>query len=246
MKKAVLLLLIASVLVMAGTSKKAPSKKGSSTKVNTTEVVEEVQPEVTEPAEAPASDSTASKQESSYTDSTYTFYIHPMNFIAPYSHFWAGVCVPDGVTDYPSFNLSFEWKLMEKISLMSMPHYVRVDRSDDGYKIHDIGLQESFRLYGVGGERWRYFQAGLLLSHLHVNTDDAGDFDGWLWGFMFNAGVKLILNDGQGFWGRFALSLDVGAGYAWVGDFDASRKGSWFEMDKGIVIDVNVAFGFQI
>ena len=182
MKKAVLLLLIASVLVMAGTSKKTPSKKSSSAKVKSTEVVENVQPEATAPAEVPASDSTALKNESpSYTDSTYTFYIHPMNFIAPYSHFWAGVCVPDGVTDYPSLNFSFEWKLMEKISLMSMPHYVRVDRSDDGYKIHDIGLQESFRLYGVGGERWRFFQAGLLLSHLHVNTNDAGDFDGWLW-----------------------------------------------------------------
>jgi len=245
MKKAVLLLLATSVLTMAGTSKSLP-KKGSTAKTEPKETVETVQPADPEVVES-VSDSTASaKDEASFTDSTFTLYIHPMNFIAPYSHFWAGVNVPNGITDYPSFNLSFEWKLIEKISLMSMPHYVRVDRSDDDYKIYDIGLQESFRLYGVGGERWRFFQAGMLLSHLHVDTDDAGDFDGWLWGFMFNAGVKMILNDGEGFLGRFALSLDVGAGYTWVSDFDASRKGSWFELDKGIVIDVNVAFGFQI
>lgn len=245
MKKAVLLLLATSVLTMAGTSKSL-LKKGSTAKTEPKETVETVQPADPEVVES-VSDSTASaKDEASFTDSTFTLYIHPMNFIAPYSHFWAGVNVPNGITDYPSFNLSFEWKLIEKISLMSMPHYVRVDRSDDDYKIYDIGLQESFRLYGVGGERWRFFQAGMLLSHLHVDTDDAGDFDGWLWGFMFNAGVKMILNDGEGFLGRFALSLDVGAGYTWVSDFDASRKGSWFELDKGIVIDVNVAFGFQI
>jgi hypothetical protein len=240
MKKAVLLMLVASAFVFAKTSTPAKSPK----KTEPSKVAEEVQPVAEESAAEDVQDTV--KNESTYTDSTFTLYIHPMNFIAPYSHFWAGVCVPDGLTDYPAFNLSFEWKMMEKISLMSMPHYVRVDRSGDGYKISDIGLQESFRLYGVGGERWRFFQAGMVLSHLHVDTEDAGDFDGWLFGLMFNAGVKLIVNDGQGFLGRFALSLDVGAGYAWVSDFDASRKGSWFELDKGVVIDVNVALGFQI
>ncbi len=247
MKKAVLLMLVASALVFAKTSTPAKSQKKVSQKT-----VEQVQPAEEPVAEAapsaePDEDSTDVVEEVvTYTDSTYTLYIHPMNFILPYSHFWAGVCVPNGFTDYPSFNLSFEWKLIEKISLMSMPHYVRVDRSDDDYKITDIGLQESFRLYGVGGKRWRFFQVGMLLSHLHVDTEKDGDFDGWLFGLMFNAGVKKIFNDGEGFFGRFALSVDVGAGYTWVSDFDATRKDAWFEMDKGLVIDVNVALGFQI
>ena len=63
---------------------------------------------------------------------------------------------------------------------------------------------------------------------------------------MFNGGVKKILNGGAGFLGRFAVSIDVGFGYVWVSDFDAERKGAYFEMDKGLVIDVNAAIGFQI
>ena len=197
-----------------------------------------------EPVETP--EIKADSQEDSVVDSTFTVYIHPLNFMVPYSHFWGGVNVPNGVTDYPIFNLTFEWKMMEKISLVSMPHYVRVDRSDDGYMIYDIGVQESFRLYGVGGKRWRYFQAGLLLNHLSIDTEDAGDFSGWLWGFMLNGGVKKVLNGGEGFLGRFAVSVDVGFGYTWTSDFDADRRGSYFKMDKGLVIDVNAAIGFQI
>ena len=197
----------------------------------------------------PADSSVQSKSDDSLLkDSTYTLYVHPLNFIVPYSHFWAGVYVPNGFTDYPLFNLTFEWMLMEKISLVSMPHYVRVDRKrkDDRYKIYDIGLQESFRLYGVGGQRWRYFQAGLLMNHLHIHSNRDGGFDGWLFGLMFNGGVKKILNGGEGFLGRFAVSVDVGLGYVWVSDFDADRKGKFFEMDKDFVIDVNAAIGFQI
>lgn len=247
MKKAALLMLVASALVFAKNS--APAKTPTvEPSTDSSAVTEEAQatPATGEDAAEQEAEVDEFAHESSYTDSTYTIYIHPMNFIAPYSHFWAGVCVPDGFTDYPLFNLTFEWKLMDKISLLTMPHYVSVDRSDDGYKIRDLGLQESFRLYGVGGRRWRFFQAGLLLSHLHIDTEKKGDFDGWLFGLMFNAGVKMIMNQGQGFWGRFAVSMDVGMGYAWVSDFDASRKDSWLEMDKGLVIDVNVAFGFQI
>ena len=204
---------------------------------------------IAEPAEkVESTDAQVLSEEESLRDSTYTLYIHPLNFMAPYSHFWAGINVPNGFTDYPIFNLTFEWKLIEKISLISMPHYVRVDRTEDdeGYKIHDIGLQESFRLYGVGGKRWRYFQAGLLLSHLKVDTKEFGDFNGWLWGFMFCGGVKKVLNNGEGFFGRFAVFLDAGFGYVWTSDFDADRKGSYFKMDKGLVIDVNAAIGFQI
>ena len=129
-----------------------------------------------------------------------------------------------------------------------MPHYVRVDRMDDdsGYKIYDIGLQESFRLYGVGGKRWRYFQAGFLLNHLKIDTDEHGDFNGWLWGFMLSGGIKKVLNDGEGFLGRFAVFADAGFGYAWTSKFEADRKNAFFKMDKGLVIDLNAAIGFQI
>ena len=253
MKKVAILLLVATALVFA----KNPATK--SQKKESHKTAEQVQPAAEEVAPAASQESAEEAVESqdaaldsviteewSYKDSTYTIYLHPMNFIVPYSHFWAGVNVPNGFTDYPLFNLSFEWKLIEKISLMSMVHYVSVDRMDDGYKVRDIGLQESFRLYGVGGRRWRFFQAGLLLSHLHIDTNDAGDFDGWLFGAMFNAGVKKVFNKGEGFWGRFVLSVDVGAGYVWVSGFDATCKGAWFEMEKDFVIDMNVAIGFQI
>lgn len=252
MKKVAILLLFATALVFAkNPAPKSQKKESHKTAEQVQPAADEVAPEATQDSTAAAEAQDAEldslvKEESSYSDSTYTIYIHPLNFIVPYSHFWAGVNVPNGFTDYPLFNLSFEWKLIEKISLMSMVHYVTVDRMDDGYKIRDIGLQESFRLYGVGGRRWRFFQAGLLLSHLHVDTDDAGDFDGWLFGVMFNAGVKKVFNKGEGFWGRFALSVDAGAGYVWVSKFDATCKGAWFKMEKDFVIDMNVAIGFQI
>ena len=110
---------------------------------------------VAKPADE-STDAQALPEEESLRDSTITVYIHPLNFMVPYSHFWGGINVPNGITDYPQFFLTLEWKLMEKISLISTPHFVRVDRTedDDGYKIYDIGLQESFRLYGVGGKRW--------------------------------------------------------------------------------------------
>ena len=247
MKKLALLLLVASALVFAKNSgtqshKKAPAKQP-------VETAEEVQPAaeepVQEPAEEPVEAAAPTQDDSSLKDSTWTLYIHPMNFCVPYSHFWGGLWIPHGLTYYPSFNLTLEWKLFEKSSLVTMPHFVQVDRSGENYRIRDIGLQESFRWYGVTG-RWRYFQAGLLLSHLHVATDKEGGFDGWLYGVMFNAGMKKILNGGEGFLGRFAVSLDVGLGYAWVSDFDADRKQSYFEMDKGLSIDVNAAIGFQI
>lgn len=238
MKKAVLLLLVAAVFSIAGTSK-SQHKKSEATNSPSKESAQ-VQ---TASTKAPAQ---STNVDSSLADSTLTVYIHPFNFLVPYSHFWAGVNVPNGFTDYPLFNLTVEWKLMEKISLVSMPHYVRVDRSDDGYKIYDLGLQESFRLYGVGGERWHYFQAGLLLNHLHVATEEDGRFDGWQFGFMFNGGFKKILNGGEGFLGRFAFFVDVGLGYVWTSDFEASRKRGYFKMDKGLVIDVNAAIGFQI
>lgn len=241
MKKAVLLLLVLSVLSMA---KSAKSTKPSEP---TPEAKPETENTVAAETESRSEAQAASKDEdASLVDSTYTLYIHPFNFLVPYSHFWAGINVPHGLTDYPSFNLTFEWKLFEKSSLMTMPHFVRVDRSSDDYKIYDIGLQESFRWYGVTGKRWRYFQAGLLLSHLHIKTEDDGGFDGWLYGFMFNGGVKKILNGGEGFFGHFAVSVDVGLGYAWTSDFDADRDRAYFKMDKGFVIDVNAAIGFQI
>ena len=228
MKKVVLLLIALSVFSVAKTAKAQPEPSSKEEEKQEVVVKDDDSTEI--------------------VDSTFTLYIHPFNFIVPYSHFWGGINVPNGFTDYPIFNLTFEWKLIEKISLVSMPHYVRVDRTDDdgGYKIYDIGLQESFRLYGVGGKRWRYFQAGLLLNHLHVASKNDGRFDGWLFGLMFNGGVKKILNGGAGFLGRFAVTVDVGLGYVWVSDFDAERKGAYFEMDKGLVIDVNAAIGFQI
>ena len=246
MKRVVLLLLVLSLVSFA-----KPVKHSSQKKQSTVEAMEPAQAETV--AESVSENETSvndgaletagSSENESLVDSIFTLYIHPMNFIAPYSHFWGGFNVPNGVTDYPSLNLTFEWKLFEKSSLVSMPHYVRVDRSD--YKIYDIGLQESYRWYGVGG-RWRYLEAGLLLSHLHVKSDNDGRFDGWLYGFMINGGVKKILNGGEGFWGRFALSVDVGIGYVWTSDFEAERDRAYFKMDKGFVIDVNAAFGFQI
>lgn len=248
MKKVVLLLLVLSLVSFA-----KPVKHSSQKKQSTAEAVEPAPAEtVAESAssnEASVNEGTSetkgAAENGSLVDSTFTLYIHPMNFIAPYSHFWGGFDIPNGVTDYPSLNLTFEWKLFEKSSLVTMPHYVVVDRSDDGYKIYDIGLQESYRWYGVGG-RWRYLEAGLLLSHLHVKSDNDGRFDGWLYGFMINGGVKKILNGGDGFLGRFALSVDVGIGYMWTSDFEAERDRAYFKMDKGFVIDVNAAFGFQI
>ncbi len=191
-------------------------------------------------------DATPATGDNSVKDSKFTIYIHPFNFLVPYSHFWAGVKVPNGLTDYPSFNLTFEWNLFETSSLMTMPHFVRVDRSDDDYKIYDIGLQESYRWYNLGGNRWQYLQLGLLFSHLHVDDDKNGGFDGWLYGFMLNVGMKKILNGGEGFLGHFAISVDVGVGYAFTSEFDADRKGGYFKMDKGLSIDVNAAFGFRI
>ena len=244
MKKLALLLLVASALVFAKNSgtqshKKAPAKQP-------VETAEEVQPAAEEPVQEPVVESIApTQEETSLEDSKFTLYIHPMNFLVPYSHFWGGIWIPHGLTDYPTFNLTFEWRLFEKSSLVTMPHFVRVDRTGENYRIRDIGLQESFRWYGVTG-RWRYFQAGLLLSRLHVATVNDGGFDGWLYGFMFHAGVKKILNGGEGFLGKFAVSFDIGLGYAWVSDFDADRKQSYFEMDKGLSIDVNAAIGFQI
>lgn len=255
MKKAILLLLVLSLLTVAATTANAKVSKAknakSKQKSNVETVVqsdEKVNEDVAtaEAGSAVQSTEAASSQEASLVDSTFTIYIHPFNFLVPYSHFWAGVYVPNGWTDYPSINLTFEWKLFEKSSLMTMPHFVRVDRSDDDYKIYDIGLQESYRWYNLGGHRWRYLQLGLLLSHLHVETDNDGDFDGWLYGFMMNVGMKKILNGGEGFLGRFALSVDIGLGYAFTSDFKGDRKGGYFRMDKGFTIDVNAAFGFQI
>lgn len=248
MKRVVLLLLVLSIFSVAKPVKHTSQKK--QTKVETVESASsEDAVESASAAESSvntgASETGSSAGDDALVDSTFTLYIHPMNFIAPYSHFWGGFYVPNGLTDYPSLNLTLEWKLFEKSSLVTMPHYVRVDRSSDGYKIYDIGLQESYRWYGVGG-RWRYLEAGLLLSHLHVKSDNDGRFDGWLYGFMLNGGVKKILNGGEGFLGRFALSVDVGIGYMWTSDFEAERDRAYFKMDKGFVIDVNAAFGFQI
>lgn len=248
MKRVVLILLALSVFCVAKPAKtqlKPNNEKAIKSEAVVKDGVSSGENEVAVPVKTQDSKS-ETNDDSSIADSTLTVYIHPFNFILPYSHFWAGVNVPNGWSDYPIFNLTVEWKLMEKISLVSMPHYVRVDRSKDDYKIYDIGLQESFRLYGVGGKRWRYFQAGLLLNHLHIETEKDGDFDGWLWGFMCNGGFKKVLNGGEGFLGRFAFFVDVGLGYVWTSDFEGDRKGSWFKMDKGLVIDVNAAIGFQI
>lgn len=249
MKKAILLLLVLSLMSVADakTSKAKNAKKQSKSNVEAVVQSDENESEKTVADETPAPSADASSsQDASLVDSTFTIYIHPFNFLVPYSHFWAGVYVPNGWTDYPSINLTIEWKLFEKSSLMTMPHFVRVDRSDDDYKIYDIGLQESYRWYNLGGHRWRYLQLGLLLSHLHIETEKDGDFDGWLYGFMFNVGMKKILNGGEGFLGRFALSVDIGLGYAFTSDFKGDRKGGYFRMDKGFTIDVNAAFGFQI
>ena len=231
----------------AKTSKAKGAKKQSKSNVEAVVQSDENESEKTVVTEEPVPSAEApSSQDASLMDSTFTVYIHPFNFLVPYSHFWAGFWVPNGWTDYPSFNLTFEWKLYEMSSLVTMPHYVRVDRSDDDYKIYDIGLQESYRWYNLGGHRWRYLQFGLLLSHLHVETDNDGDFDGWLYGFMFNVGMKKILNGGEGFMGRYAISVDVGLGYAFNSDFKGDRRGGYFKMEKGFSIDVNAAFGFQI
>ncbi|MBR3073960.1 hypothetical protein [Fibrobacter sp.] len=232
--------------------KAKPKAKAKASQKSKDEV--EAKPEETAHEDAPVADvpeektadTTTATGDDSVKDSKFTIYIHPFNFLVPYSHFWAGVKVPNGLTDYPSFNLTFEWNLFEMSSLMTMPHFVRVDRSDDDYKIYDIGLQESFRWYNLGGHRWRYLQLGLLLSHLHIETEKDGDFDGWLYGFMFNVGMKKVLNGGEGFLGHFAVSVDVGLGYAFTSDFKGDRKGGYFRMDKGFTIDVNAAFGFQI
>ena len=249
MKKAILLLLVLSLMSVADakTSKAKNAKKQSKLNVEAVAPSDENESEKTAATEAPTqSADTSSTQDASLVDSTFTVYIHPFNFLVPYSHFWAGLWVPNGWTDYPSFNLTFEWKLFDKSSIMTMPHFVRVDRSEDDYKIYDIGLQESYRWYNLGGHRWRYLQLGLLLSHLHVETDNDGDFDGWLYGFMMNVGTKKILNGGEGILGRFAVSVDVGLGYAFTSDFKGDRKGGFFRMDKGFTIDVNAAFGFRI
>jgi len=248
MKKVVLLLIALSVFCVAKPAKSQP--KSNAKVVAKQEVVKdevntaEADSSALQVVDAESPETQAA--DDSLRDSTFTLYIHPFNFMVPYSHFWGGINVPNGFTDYPIFNLTFEWKLQEKISLVSMPHYVRVDRSDDGYKIYDIGLQESFRLYGVGGKRWRYFQAGFLLNHLKIDTDEHGDFNGWLWGFMLSGGIKKVLNDGEGFLGRFAVFADAGFGYVWTSKFEADRKNAFFKMDKGLVIDLNAAIGFQI
>ena len=227
MKKVVLLLLALSVFSVAKPAKTQPkpsAEKKAKIEVEVKDETPAAEANAVAP-ETPASDSKPLEQNESLKDSTFALYIHPFNFMVPY------------------------WKLMEKISLISTPHYVRVDRTEDdndGYTIYDIGLQESFRLYGVGGKRWRYFQAGLLVNHLHIHSNRDGSFDGWLYGFMCSGGFKKVLNNGEGFLGRFAFFVDVGLGYAWTSDFDAERKGKYFEMDKGLVIDVNAAFGFQI
>ena len=246
MKKVVLLLIALSVFSIAKPVKSQP--KSNAEKAVKTEVeVKENAPAEQEatPVESSSSESMTSN-DSEVKDSWLTFYIHPFNFMVPYSHFWAGFNVPNGFTDYPLYYLTVEWKLIEKISLISMPHFVRVDRSSDDYKIYDVGLQESFRLYGVGGHRWRYFQAGFVLSHLEIDMDKYGGFNGWLYGFMLSGGVKKVLNDGEGFFGHFAVFLDAGFGYMWTSKFEADRKNNFFKMDKGLVIDVNAAFGFQI
>ena len=250
MKKVVLLLIALSVFCVAKPAKKQP-KSSAENAVQTEAVVKDETPVVEENAtstEESTEAKTDASEDSLIEDSALTFYIHPFNFMVPYSHFWGGINVPNGFTDYPLYYLTVEWKLMKKISLISTPHYVRVDRKrkSDRYKIHDIGLQESFRLYGVGGKRWRYFQAGFVLDHLHIHSNRDGGFDGWLYGFMLNGGVKKVLNGGEGFLGHFAVFLDAGFGYMWTSDFDADRKNSFFKMDKGLVIDVNAAIGFQI
>ena len=151
MKKVVLLLIALSVFCVAKPAKSQP--KSNAKVVAKQEVVkDEVTTAEAEPSvpQTVNEESSESQVDDSLRDSTFTLYIHPLNFMVPYSHFWGGINVPNGFTDYPIFNLTFEWKIMEKISLVSMPHYVRVDRSGDDYKIYDIGLQESFRLYGVG------------------------------------------------------------------------------------------------
>ena len=248
MKKVVLLLIALSVFCVAKPAKKQP--KANAKKAETEVVVKDETPAVEENAAAPeeSAEATPEDPDELLEDSALTFYIHPFNFMVPYSHFWAGVNVPEGFTDYPLYYLTVEWKLMPKISLMTSPHYVRVarKRKHDRYKIHDIGLQESFRLYGVGGKRWRYFQAGLVVDHLHIHSNRDGSFDGWLYGFMLNGGVKKVLNGGEGFLGHFAVFLDAGLGYMWTSDFDAERKGKFFEMEKGLVIDINAAIGFRI
>lgn len=249
MKKVVLLLIALSVFCMAKPAKKQP-KANAEKAVKTEVVVKDETPAVEENASAPDESAEAKPVDSDelIEDSFLTFYIHPFNFMVPYSHFWGGLNVPNGFTDYPLYYLTVEWKLMPKISLITSPHYVRVarKRKHDRYKIHDIGLQESFRLYGVGGKRWRYFQAGFVVDHLHIHSNRDGGFDGWLYGFMLNGGVKKVLNGGEGFLGHFAVFLDAGFGYMWTSDFDADRKRKTFEMDKGLVIDVNAAIGFQI
>lgn len=247
MKKVVLLLIALSVFCAAKPAKSQP-KSNVKAEAKQEVVKDEVNTAEAEPSvpQTVNEESSESQVDDSLRDSTFTLYIHPLNFMVPYSHFWGGINVPNGFTDYPIFNLTFEWKIMEKISLVSMPHYVRVDRSDDDYKIYDIGLQESFRLYGVGGKRWRYFQVGFLVNHLKIGTDEHGDFNGWLWGFMLSGGIKKVLNGGEGFLGRFAVFADAGFGYAWTSKFEADRKNAFFKMDKGLVIDINAAIGFQI
>ncbi len=238
MKKVVFLLLVLSVFSVAKTAKMHSKSDAPAVE----KIDEEVAAETVEKTTAVPS----MHDDASVVDSTFTVYIHPFNFLVPYSPFWSGFIPLKGITFYPSINLTFEWKLYEKSSLVTMPHFVRIDRLDDGYKIRDIGLQESLRWYGIQGNRWLYFQAGILLSRLHVQTDDDGGFGGWLYGFMCNGGLKKILNGGEGFFGRFAVSVDIGMGYAWTSDFTADRKRAWLKLDKGFVIDLNAAVGFQI
>ena len=62
---------------------------------------------VAKPADE-STDAQALPEEESLRDSTITVYIHPLNFMVPYSHFWGGLNVPNGITDYPQFYLTLE------------------------------------------------------------------------------------------------------------------------------------------
>ena len=124
MKKVVLLLLALSVFSVAKPAKTQP-KPSAEKKAKTEVEVKDESPaaEVNAVLETPASDSKPVEQDESLKDSTFALYIHPFNFMVPYSHFWGGLNIPEGFTDYPLFNLTFEWKLMDKISLKKYTNY---------------------------------------------------------------------------------------------------------------------------